>query len=255
MNNVWMKSGALLMYGASIDAQSHMHNAVQIIWPSGQANLHVAGQDLQGAVVIDANVPHQLQMSQGWVVLVEPQSQLGEDLKGVLNGEMTYVLDAFEPFYLHEGELILEPLQALLPLFQALFTSVQGEADLAGYIQLVNRAQLDVRIETLLNRLNMCFDGACLKPEKWKAVQVAKSVALSESRFLHLFKAQMGIAWRPFLLWRRMLCAVNLLAMGEAATHAAYVAGFSDSAHLSRSFRAMFGLSIRQASQIFPRED
>ena len=78
---------------------------------------------------------------------------------------------------------------------------------------------------------------------------LADELNLSESRFLHLFKAEMNIAWRPYLLWRRLLCAINSLQRGLSATEAAHVAGFSDSAHLSRTFRNNFGMTIRQVTK------
>lgn len=255
MQNVWTLSGVLMVYGASLDAQSHMHHAVQVIWPSNGACLTLADQTITGAAVINANVAHQLQMGQGWVILVEPQSQLGEDLIATLNEQPAYGLHGLSQFNTKNMSGIDSPLEVLLPLFQFIFKQSNTLNNLSDYVQLTTHEQLDSRIERLLTGLNACFEQACLKPEKWKAVDVATDLALSESRFLHLFKEQMGIAWRPFLLWRRILCAVNLLIAGESATHAAYVAGFSDSAHLSRSFRAMFGMSIRQAGQVLSKKN
>jgi AraC-like DNA-binding protein len=84
-----------------------------------------------------------------------------------------------------------------------------------------------------------------VKPQQWRAADIALELNLSESRFLHLFKDTMQIPWRPYLLWRRLICAVQTLQQGKTATEAAYIAGFSDSAHLSRTFKKQFGLSLR----------
>ena len=43
-------------------------------------------------------------------------------------------------------------------------------------------------------------------------------------------------------LWLRLRRAVELLASAGSLTEAAHDAGFSDSAHLSRTFRKMFGV-------------
>lgn len=47
---------------------------------------------------------------------------------------------------------------------------------------------------------------------------------------------------RTYVLWRRLLHVWSLLMRGETLTSAAHAAGFADSAHLSRTARAMFGL-------------
>ncbi|MFN3163646.1 MAG: helix-turn-helix transcriptional regulator [Pseudohongiellaceae bacterium] len=138
-------------------------------------------------------------------------------------------------------------LAVLQPLFHRLNISLLNDRLLLE----TNVTNLDPRIQQLQQTLDSCFEGECKKPEKWRAADVAKDLALSEGRFLHLFKQEMGIAWRPYLLWRRLLCSVRLLNRGRSATETAYVAGFSDSAHLSRTFRKMFGLSIRDASSLF----
>ena len=106
-------------------------------------------------------------------------------------------------------------------------------------------------IPQLLTELNQCLQGSCIKPANWRAAEVANQLALSESRFLHLFSKELGIAWRPYLLWRRMMCAIQALKHNTSATNAAHLAGFSDSAHLSRTFRNNFGMTIRQALTIF----
>jgi AraC-like DNA-binding protein len=72
--------------------------------------------------------------------------------------------------------------------------------------------------------------------------EVASLVNLSASRFRHLFVAQTGMPMRTYVLWRRLLHVWTLLMRGETLTGAAHAAGFADSAHLSRTARAMFGL-------------
>lgn len=73
--------------------------------------------------------------------------------------------------------------------------------------------------------------------------RVAASVGLSASRFRHLFVGEMGLALRPYVLWLRLNLAVEAFAAGESLTIAAHRAGFADSAHLSRTFRRMYGLA------------
>lgn len=73
--------------------------------------------------------------------------------------------------------------------------------------------------------------------------QIAEVVHLSPSHFRHLFVREMGVAYRHYLLWLRLKRALEAFARGESLTTAAYAAGFSDSAHLSRTFRRMYGMA------------
>ncbi len=75
------------------------------------------------------------------------------------------------------------------------------------------------------------------------AGDAARLVGLSSSRFQHLFRESIGIPFRRYLLWLRLVAAVERIASGCSLTEAAHDARFSDSAHLSRTFRRMFGLS------------
>jgi AraC-like DNA-binding protein len=75
--------------------------------------------------------------------------------------------------------------------------------------------------------------------------QVAAAVNLSPSRLRHLFVAEVGTSFRGYVLWRRILVAVDAMMRGRSWTEAAHEAGFADSAHLSRTFRRTFGISPR----------
>lgn len=71
---------------------------------------------------------------------------------------------------------------------------------------------------------------------------LATSVHLSVGRFRHLFRSEMDISVQSFLRWRRLYAAVRAAANGASLTEAALTAGFADSAHLTRVFRATFGM-------------
>jgi len=66
---------------------------------------------------------------------------------------------------------------------------------------------------------------------------------LSPSRFMHVFTESMGIPLRPYILSLRLRRACCELSAGASVTSAACSAGFSDAAHLTRTFRRMLGVS------------
>ncbi|HEV7843023.1 MAG TPA: helix-turn-helix domain-containing protein [Pyrinomonadaceae bacterium] len=76
-----------------------------------------------------------------------------------------------------------------------------------------------------------------------RITEVANEVALSLSRLEHLFKEQVGISISRYRLWSRTRAALMLMATRMPLTRVALEAGFSDSAHLSRTFRQMIGIS------------
>lgn len=73
--------------------------------------------------------------------------------------------------------------------------------------------------------------------------EIASGVELSESRFSHLFTENVRIPVRRYLLWLRLRDAMHLLAQGRSLTETAHEAGFSDSAHLARTFRSLLGIA------------
>ena len=72
---------------------------------------------------------------------------------------------------------------------------------------------------------------------------VAAQVFLSPSRFAHLFATEVGLPFRRYLLWRKLNRAMGEFGRGATLSAAAHAAGFADSAHLTRTWRAMFGIT------------
>jgi AraC family transcriptional regulator len=70
---------------------------------------------------------------------------------------------------------------------------------------------------------------------------LAAFVHLSASRFANLFREQTGLPVRNYVLWRRLVYVFERLERGDSITTAAHNAGFSDCAHLSRSFHQIYG--------------
>ena len=96
--------------------------------------------------------------------------------------------------------------------------------------------RFDPRIEHVLDRLKR----EVLSPPT--AANLARTVGLSEGRLVHLFSDEVGVPLRRYILWLRLRQVVYGWALTRSLTQAAHAAGFADSAHLSRTFRSMYGL-------------
>lgn len=81
---------------------------------------------------------------------------------------------------------------------------------------------------------------------------LARRVELSPSRLSHLFKQQTGVPIRRYVMWTRLRAAVAYSVAGCSLTQLAHAVGFSDGAHLSRTFRQMFGFP---PSALFPASE
>jgi AraC-like DNA-binding protein len=69
---------------------------------------------------------------------------------------------------------------------------------------------------------------------------------------MHAFTATVGIPLRPYLRWLKLERAGVAIAAGAPLGEAAHAAGFADAAHMTRTFRRMFGVTpseLRRRSQ------
>lgn len=79
--------------------------------------------------------------------------------------------------------------------------------------------------------------------EKITCADVAESVYLSEGRFSHLFKEQVGITFASYVIYQRVIKTYTDYINGISVTDAALEAGFSSSAHFAEVNKRLFGLS------------
>lgn len=102
----------------------------------------------------------------------------------------------------------------------------------------------DSRVKTIV--------GEMRQPDNAKLDAIASKVGLSHSRLSHLFTSTVGGAPVRYRRWRRLWIALEHLGKGERIVDAALEAGFSDAAHLTRTFVEMLGITpgLFQASEV-----
>jgi AraC family transcriptional regulator len=93
-------------------------------------------------------------------------------------------------------------------------------------------------------RINAALAFLRDSPQDYDSIEALSArVHLSPSRFAHLFKKVVGVPVRRYVLWLKTRRALDFAIAGDSLTTAALSAGFADSAHLSRSVRAMMGIA------------
>lgn len=121
-----------------------------------------------------------------------------------------------------------------------------GQADLAKVRQHVDqfffgqalvRRKLDPRMAAVVDKINNEPCGLV------GAEECAKYVDLSFSRFLHLFKEDIGTTFRSFRAWKRARSFLNYVNVPTSLTDIALDTGYPDSSHFSHTVRRYWGLT------------
>jgi AraC-like DNA-binding protein len=122
------------------------------------------------------------------------------------------------------------------------------EARVAAMVGRIAPAPFSERVESASKQRLRAVIGQLQhrRPDSWTLGALANAAALSPSRFAHAFKAETGMAVRPYLRWMRLAHALSAAGDGHSLTDAAHEAGFADAAHFSRTMRRHFGIAPGQ---------
>lgn len=77
--------------------------------------------------------------------------------------------------------------------------------------------------------------------------ELAARLGISSSRLSHVFVAEMGLPYAAWRRWIRLQLGFAVVREGGSLTEAAHTAGFADSPHLTRTCRALIGLTPTEA--------
>jgi AraC-like DNA-binding protein len=110
------------------------------------------------------------------------------------------------------------------------------ELDRLFFGQTLERRALDRRIATVVDKVRR---APC---EQFPAETCAQLAGLSLSRFLHLFKAEVGMTFRCFRAWKRARSFLSYVKLPNL-TEVALQIGYPDSTHFSHSIRNVYGLT------------
>jgi AraC family transcriptional regulator len=216
----------------------HSHHALQVTL-SLRGGFTLESRDRRikgGAVAVAPDAEHCFE-AEGVVahLFIDPDGQAGRALaRNLFFGTSLAPIPASR----------LEGIPArLLTAFEARNRKDQAliEIGRAFLAQLAPNSERDERPEVRVRKMS-AWAGARLDTDVSLA-DAAAHVGLSAGRARHLFVDGTGLPFRTYLLWLRLSRAVELFSRGSSLTDAAHSAGFSDSAHLSRTFRRMFGIA------------
>jgi AraC family transcriptional regulator len=215
--------------------EMHAHHAYQLTFSlGGRLSFNVENGVVPGPFCIVAPDTLHAFQARGLVshLFIEPESRPGRTLEQLMQGRAVAAMNAAQVW--DSPNLILEafkhpqdPTAALRDVGKQIGDRIAG---------LARVAEPDRRVRQIIKWAIDNLDSSVGIDE------AARTVGLSSSRASHLFVEETGLPFRTYMLWLRLVRAVDAHIAGRTLTEAAQEAGFSDSAHLSRTFKRMFGL-------------
>ncbi len=219
----------VLVLGPGFASMEHRHHAAQfafgldgpVIFESPQA-----GRQSFEMLLISPDTPHAHPAFGGLGFLyLEPESAEWASLSAQIEGDLVHL-----PFSDSQRAV-------------ARYAAAGNKAAASSLVDdLIRRPPTSARaddpmiLQTISN-IRRSLDGPI------RLADLANAVHRSPSRLAHRFRQTTGISMRRYVLWCRLRVALDAALRGSNLTEAAHVAGFADSAHLSRTFRAMFGVA------------
>lgn len=198
--------------------------------------IQIDGDGWQNAemFVVPPDTPHQITTNDRsiGVIMIEPESICMDKLPSFLRSPprsdnavemVAYVHRAFAS--LVEGRTSVE--------------SIRNRVDQFLFGQMLASRGLEPRIAKVVNTIKRQPSDAL------GAEAFALQVNLSFSRFLHLFKAEVGTTFRKFCAWKRARSFLSFVNTPQNLTDIAFEAGYNDSSHFSHAIRRCWGLTPR----------
>jgi AraC-like DNA-binding protein len=231
---------ALVVWGPGAASSLHAHHAMQLVLTlDGGGRLRGRVRERWTdftAALIAPDVPHEVD-ARGTTVIVaflDPETEVGEGLRRRLDGPLA-VLPAAEV----EGWRRALGARPLQPAAVDRWWRTRLAAERAP-------RRIHPRVRRVLRWLRENIGSS---EEDRSLERLAALAGLSPSRFMHVFTESLGVPLRPYLLWLRLQHAAGRVLAGASATEAAHEAGFSDAAHLSRTFRRTLGTTAREIAK------
>jgi AraC-like DNA-binding protein len=222
--------------GKDVVTKMHSHHAIEILL---SFNSHVSLETGDGftegrGIVLQRNVVH-ANKGNGFVlfIFIDPESQLGRRLGHWLTDNLVLIIK----------DTVVDQIKQFV---NDLLTNEFSESEISAYITraLVEDAVLTERNYTVDTRIDKVINHIKSNLHKPLELQLLKDIAcLSESRLMHLFKKELGIPIRKYVLWCRLQMAIRFYLKGHTLTQSAHLSGFADIAHFIRTFVSMFGMT------------
>jgi len=221
---------AMIVWGPGFVSDAHRHHCVQLVMAMKGTLLIRGGRRDKwlkcGAALVRPDAIHEIDAKGTSVLIVfaESESDFGSALCDRIEGNILPI---------PPGELAR---------WRRRLGNVLSNSRVDRWVRTeLLRRRRAVEIHPKVNRVIKYLRESIAVSDDLSLKTLAGISGLSQSRFMHLFTESVGVPVRPYILWLRLQRAACELIDGGTVTQAAHSAGFSDAAHLTRTFRRMLG--------------
>lgn len=236
INKIYWQEDRIGMITNHLDADTHSHWMLQIFIAIEEEIEIIINEKLVtcNCIVIDKNIPHSFSAKNKvyYSALIEPTSIYAQELSSRMNDRGYWICDndGIEELRQQAISLVSQSNSKQYLKFMAMIN------DYLNIPTITNK--YDDRIIELLHLLDTC---TC---DIHTISNFAKKVALSPSRLSHLFKEQIGIPLKSYILLHQIEQAFKELLVGKNVTEAALAAGFDTPSHFAATVKKMMGMPV-----------
>lgn len=239
MNDIFMCGQNFGAITNNIKSDLHKHWLLQLFISDGEKlEISVDGQKIScRAIAVNVNIMHEFYAGNiiCFTMLVNPTTQLGRSMR------MNFLKD--KPYYILSEDRAVE-LQMQLFNVISIGSSNYSEfiKNVVSYFDIDTLIGFDKRIEIVLRMIDDTCD--CEKISL-QVKYIAKAMSISESRLSHLFKEEIGIPLKSYIVLHKIQRVYEKIFDHESITDAAIASGFDSSAHFAFTNKKMTGMSAR----------
>jgi len=219
-----------------LEVESHKHWLLQFFLSSQKAlSVEINNQLISSnAIIVNGHTAHSVK-SNGeptFTILIDPLSNTGRVLRELLGDKSFYVF-----------------CQEKTNKMQQAFNFALKQNDYDGYlfftqniiqdISISEIKKMDERIFRILTLLEDCEH----EDEAHQIKYFSKKIGLSESRLAHLFKKEISIPLKSYIVLHKLQKTYENILNGENITTASINAGFDSPSHFAYTNKLMTGMS------------
>jgi AraC-like DNA-binding protein len=231
-NHIKIYNDLFILSGQNLGLKSHANHGIKIILCDKElAVVHDRKLHRSHGLILKSDLTHHIKANDdiATTIFLDPETQIGHLLKVLFRKNKVIKLE--QNFS-----------ASLCEFFNHVVHNHSSESDIISHLQrtfgqaATTYRTIDSRIELIISQINE-------KGESIQFTELLQLSSLSSSRLIHLFKKEVGIPIRRYILWCKTKRALAAIASGTTIKAAASMAGFTDAAHFNKSFLSMFGNS------------